>query len=103
MEKKIPIWVLLLVILIGINCTILFGASVRYVLKGGSRLGDLGPVILTIAKYPSLVKKVFPELMGVSPLLIDNRFPEIDGFKKNGVVQNGAVEDDGYLLFVSLR
>jgi hypothetical protein len=41
---------------------------------------------------------VFFEAKARSPLLIDNRFPEIDGFKKNGVVQPGAITDNGYLL-----
>jgi len=98
MEKKIPVWVLVLVIFLGINCTVLFGGAVRHVFLGGEKFGKLGPVVITIGSFPSLVKKAFVAMWWPSPMLIDNRFPEIDGFKKNGVLQNGAVEDDGYLL-----
>ena len=31
-------------------------------------------------------------------MLVNNRFPQIDGFKKNSEMQPGAVTDDGYLL-----
>jgi hypothetical protein len=98
MEKKIPVWVLVLVIFLGINGTVLFGWAVHHVSMGKKRLGKLGPVVITIAKFPLLVRNAFVEVVGKSPLLINNRFPEIDGFKKNGVLQEGAVEDDGYLL-----
>jgi hypothetical protein len=100
MEKKIqiPVWVLVLIIFLGINGTVLFGWAVRHVFEGGDKLGKLGPVVVTIASFPSLLKKAFVEVKGCFPLIIDNRFPEIDGFKKNGVLQQGAVEDDGYLL-----
>jgi len=36
-----------------------------------------------------------------APLLLANRFPEFDGFKKNGKMQAGAVSDEGYLLLSS--
>ncbi len=98
MEKKIPVWVLVLIIFLGINGTVLFGWAVHHVSVGKKKLGKLGPVVITIAKFPLLVRKAFVEVVGRSPLLINNRFPEIDGFKKNGVLQEGAVEDDGYLL-----
>jgi hypothetical protein len=97
MEKKIPVWVLVLVIFLGLNGTVLFGWAIRHVFVGGKKLGKLGPVVITIASFPSLVKEAFVGML-YPPLLIDNRFPEIDGFKKNGVLQKGAVEDDGYLL-----
>jgi hypothetical protein len=98
MGKKIPLWVLLLVVFLGVNFTVLFGWAVYHTYEGGEKLGKLGPVILVIAKFPSLVKEVFFEAPGRSSLLIDNRFPEIDGFKKNGVPQAGAISDSGYLL-----
>lgn len=98
MEKKIPVWILVLVIFLGLNGTVLFGWAVRNVSLGDKKLGKLGSVVIKIASFPSLVEKAFLEVAGISPLLINNRFPEIDGFKKNGVLQEGAVRDDGYLL-----
>jgi hypothetical protein len=98
MERKIPVWVLALVVFLGINLTVLFGWAVYHANTGGERLGKLGPVVLTIARFPSLVKKVFVEGKALSPLLIVNRFPEIDGFNKNGAPQAGAISDSGYLL-----
>jgi len=44
------------------------------------------------------VKRAFVEITGESPLRIHNRFPHLDGFTKNGVLQDGAAKDDGYLL-----
>ena len=57
-------------------------------------------MVLAIADFPSLVRKTFTEIGrgDQSPLLVDNRFPQIDGFKKDGKVQQGAVTDEGYLL-----
>jgi hypothetical protein len=102
MDKKIPVWVLVLVVFLGLNFTVLFGGLVYHVEVNGinQRLGKLGPVVKVIGVFPLLVKKTFVELWKEkkTPLLIDNRFPEIDGFKKNGVLQEGAVEDDGYLF-----
>ncbi len=98
MEKKIPIWVLVLVIFLGVNGAVLFGGAVHHVSMGKRGLGKLGRAAIEIAKFPLLVSETIDEVVGRSPLLIKNRFPEIDGFKKNGFLQEGALEDDGYLL-----
>lgn len=98
MERKIPVWVLVLVVFLGLNFTVVFGWCVIHVYEGGEKLGKLGTVVVTIAQFPSLLKKAFFEVKRGSPLLVDNLFPDIDGFKKNGVVQKGAVTDGGYLL-----
>lgn len=98
MERKIPVWILALVVFLGINFTVIFGWAVYLTDAGGKEFGAWGPVVVTIAAFPSLVKKVFVEVNARPPLLIDNRFPEIDGFKKHGVMQDGAISDGGYLL-----
>lgn len=98
MEKKIPVWFLILVLFIGINITVLFGWSVQHIAEKGDKLGKLEPIITAIAGFPTLVKTVFTEINQPIPLLIENKFPELDGFKKKGVVQQGAINDNGYLL-----
>lgn len=98
MEKKIPVWLLVLVIISGLNFTVLFGWLVRHVAEGGGKLGKFGTVVLSIAQFPSLVKLAFVEVTAVSPLLIYNRFDGIDGLNKNGTQQEGSKKDDGYLL-----
>lgn len=112
MNKKVPLWLLALTIFAGINLTVLFGWAVQHVQKGGDRLGTLGPVVSTVASFPSLVNEALYEVglltykaddkkkghISRPPQLIKNRFPEIDGFRKNGVLQQGAANDTGYLL-----
>jgi hypothetical protein len=98
MEKRIPVWVLALVVFTGANLAVIFGWFVRHVSEGGEKLGSLGPIVMAVARFPSHVKNALHELLSRSPLLIDDRFPRIDGFRKDGVPQEGAARDDGYLL-----
>jgi hypothetical protein len=107
MEKKIPIWLLYFFILLWINFTVLFGWAVLHVSQGGTKLGKIGTIALTISSYPSMLRDALNEvggmsqLLDVTPLVIDSRFPEIDGFKRNNIVQDGAKSDEGYLLLSS--
>jgi len=98
--KKMPVWVFLFIMIFVLAGCVMFGWLVKHALHGDMRLGQTGRVVLAIADFPSLVKNTFAEIGrgDKSPLLADNRFPEIDGFKKNGQVQQGAANDDGYLL-----
>jgi hypothetical protein len=98
--RKIPIYILLLVLFFGAIGTVLFGASVRHVLLGNVRLGKMGEAILIIAEFPSLTKQALEQLTQVTQAL-PNNFPELDGFKKSGKVPEGAKLDDGYLLLSS--
>ena len=98
MDKKIPVWILALVVFIGLNLAVVFGWFVRHASEGREKLGVLGPVVMEIANFPTLVQYAFIDIAGRSPMLIDNRFPGIDGFKINGVLQDNAAKDDGYLL-----
>ena len=113
MNRKIPVWILLLIILVGLNVVVLFGWAVRHAVWGYDRLGRVGPVVVTIASYPSLVKQALYDIGLLTHKYSDiddeepnrlpeqiqkNQFPEIDGFKINGVVQVGATSDNGYLL-----
>jgi len=77
---------------------VLFGAAVRHVYIGNNRLGSLGEVVLRIAEFPSLTMHVFKELKEGTNLLLPNRFTELDGFRKSGVIPQGAKDDPGFLL-----
>jgi hypothetical protein len=106
-RKKVPIWLLYLLIILWMNFTVVFGWAVLHANKGGTKLGQIGEIALTIASYPSMVKDalnefgVFVQFFSFTPLVIDDRFPEIDGFKRNNIVQDGAKSDEGYLLLSS--
>ncbi len=98
MNKLIPIWVLIMTIFLGIVLAILFGASVRHISKGGTKLEKIEPMIELVSSFPSLVNAAMIQITSSTPLLLDNRFPEIDGFTKNNKIQNGSITDTGYLL-----
>ncbi len=50
--KKIPIWIYILTIIIGLVILSLYGSVVRHVAKGGVLTGKIGIVAESIAKYP---------------------------------------------------
>ena len=115
MNRKIPLWLLVLVVFLGLNALVIFGWSVRRAMIIGVDESPIGALALRIASYPSLVKEALREVGLVDykvnpqtkkgaggeeilPQLLYSAFPEINGFQKNGVVQKGALEDEGYLL-----
>lgn len=101
-ERKISVYILLLTLFVGAFITVSFGAAVRHILLGGPRFqGIFGDTLLTIAEFPSLAKQAVKETQGGGNQVIEDRFPDLDGFKKSGVVQAGALEDKGYLLLSS--
>lgn len=77
MFKKIEIWILYLILLLGIPVTIGFGTIVRHELLGGTRLGRVSKTALFLAEIPSNIGKVFKG----SDLLLPDRFPDLNGFK----------------------
>jgi hypothetical protein len=89
------------VVFVGINLAVVFAWMVQHASEGGTKLGSLGPVVMTVARFPTTVREAFFELAGPSPLVVEDRFPELDGFTRNGVLQQGAASDDGYLLLAS--
>jgi len=101
-EQKISVYILLLTLFVGAFITVSFGAAVRHVLLGGPSLrGVFGETLLTVAEFPSLVKQVLTETQSGRNQVIEDRFPDLDGFKKSGRIQAGALEDKGYLLLSS--
>lgn len=87
MFKKIEIWKLYLVILLGIPTTIIFGALATYELKGGTRLGKVPKFALFLSEIPKNIKNLL-----VNSLEVKDRFPLFDGF--NGIPN----KNESYLL-----
>ena len=77
MFKKIEIWILYLVILLGIPITILFGSVVRYEISGGTKLSRISKPALFLSEIPVNIKKI---LFFKDPLKVKERFPLLDGF-----------------------
>ena len=77
MFKKIEIWILYLILLLGIPVTISFGVLVRQELDGSAKLGRVSKTALFLAEIPSKIK---PTSKG---LKVEDRFPNLDGFKGN--------------------
>lgn len=95
MNKKIPIWLLLLIVWSFSIFTLMFGWAVSYIHEGGQLFGDKSKsVILSIAKFPTLVNMSFRQLFAEMPVIIKDRYPEIDGLK----LENENYRDSSYLL-----
>jgi hypothetical protein len=86
--KKIEIWILYLVILLGLIFTVGFGALVRQELVGSIKAGWISQTALTLAEIPANLKKLF----GNDLLKVEDRFPTLDGF--NGTSNT----EESYLL-----
>ena len=78
--KKVEIWIIYLVVLLGIPTTILFSSVVRYELLGGRRLGKVSEIALFLAEIPFNTKNVFFKPVRVT---YEQRFPLLDGFNGN--------------------
>ena len=100
MFKKIEIWILYLVLLLGIPISIGFGLLVRQELVGSIKLGRVSKTALFITEIPITLKKL---MIG---LRVEDRFPSLDGFdgipnmnesymllsRYNGDLREGIVE-----------
>ena len=87
MFKKIEIWVLYLVILLGIPITISFGFLVRQELVGVTKFGRVSKTALVLAELPKNIKQI-----ATNSLIVEDRFPLLDGF--NGTPNS----NESYLL-----
>ena len=56
MTKKIEVWIIYLVVLLGIPITILFGSLVKYEIKGGTKLGGVSKTALFSQTYLLILK-----------------------------------------------
>ena len=75
MFKKIEIWILYLVVLLGIPVSIGFGILVRQELAGTS-LGRVSKTALFLAEIPSVLKNIFI----LDQQKVPDRFPLLNGF-----------------------
>jgi len=94
MFKKVEIWIVYLILLLGIVFTIFFGALIRHELNGGkifknNGLGWIPETALFLAEIPSNLKKV---ILSVNDNLIEDRFSHLSGF--NGTPNS----EESYLL-----
>ena len=78
MFKKIEIWILYLVVLLGIPITIGFGVLVRQEIAGSTKLGRVSKTALFLAELPNNIKKIS---ISKNPYVVgEDRFPLLDGF-----------------------
>lgn len=77
MFKKIEIWILYFVVLLGIPVALGFGVLVRQELAGSFKFGKVSKTALFLAEIPAKIKKVS---LNLNDLLVEDRFPLIDGF-----------------------
>jgi len=97
LEKKVSLYIVVLLLFVGIIGSVLFAASVRSILLGGDKLGDFEEIILEISKFPSYAKQVL-NIKVHTQKIKNNRFENLDGFKKYGELPAGILTDKGYLL-----
>ncbi|HEY5326776.1 MAG TPA: arylsulfotransferase family protein [Mucilaginibacter sp.] len=82
MNKKIPLWFVLLLLYFSFIITITFGWAVWHIKSDGPLFkGKTGTVIISIASFPSLIKESFKELFYSNLLIRPDIYPNINGFK----------------------
>ena len=77
--KKIEIWILYLVVLLGIPITIGFGILVKHEMLGGKKLGRIPEFALFLTEIPTNIKKILFYEKEQNQRFAD-RFPLLDGF-----------------------
>ena len=95
MNKKVPLWFVLLIVWVFTMITLLFGWSVGNILEGGQTIsGNSRSIILSIAKFPTLVSASIRQIFAEMPVIIKDRYPEVSGLKLN----DKNYRDSNYLL-----
>jgi hypothetical protein len=94
MFKKIELWVLCLVVLLGIVFTIGFGTLVRQELIGKKGKGEITQAALFLAEIPIYVKKIYVKKIAAPEkhFHTEDRFPRLSGFVGK------PLEQEEYLL-----
>jgi len=94
MNKKVSLWVVLLLSWFFLIITVLFGWAVYHVKNGGSFFSrTASKVIITIASFPVLVEQTCIQLNTYSALVRSNYYPSVKGFK----MENNYI-DSNYIL-----
>ncbi len=95
MERRIPFWMVALMLLLAIAFAVVLAWAVRHHLVAPrSSLGRLGNAAEFIATLPVLPRDIYLEILGPSPQLVEDRFPN----QASGLTYLGGQKDDGYLL-----
>lgn len=93
MNRKVPLWLVLLIVWFGCMITVALAWAVLQVKNNESfSRSKLADIVISIASFPTNVKRAFRE-HGTNPLINGNSFPSINGFK----MANKFV-DSNYLL-----
>lgn len=95
---KIPNYLVFFVFFSNIILFCIFG---NYILNNGK---NINKIVYHFINYPNAVKQVIKGLINkemIYPNVVIDHFSELDGFKKNGILQKHAIEDNGYLLLSS--
>ena len=104
MFKKIELWILYLVLLLGLPFIIGFGFLVRQELVGSQKFGKVSKTALFLSEIPANLKWLYLQKRGLQKL--EDRFPNKIGFygkpnykesyilltKYNGDLKQGVVE-----------
>lgn len=94
MDKKVPLWFLLLVLLFALIGSVLFGWVVQHKASGGTRAGAIGDIADAIANFPNLVNQTFSALSAPPQRVAHPRFEGLSGLTRH----DPGFQDDGYLL-----
>src|ERR1700761_2248400 len=97
MNKKLPLWLVLLVLWFGLMGALWFGWR-GWIIKS-SRQGEKSRtdhLVIAAASFPTLVRESFKELHQKSTLVAPDLYPNLNGLK----TENRYV-DSGYLLLAT--
>ena len=94
MELKVPIYIILPLVIVFLLITVMFGWAVYDNLKNPSGKSAFGDAVVSIASFPSQLKKLKSELYGKHPLTANDRFKA----QKSGLTYFTKNKDNGYLL-----
>lgn len=95
MNKKVPVWLVLLLLWFSVIAVITYGWAVWHIDKTEAK-GKTAQVIIAIASSPSLVRESFKELFHPRILIRPDSYPNVKGFK----TENGFI-DSNYILLPS--
>jgi hypothetical protein len=94
MEKKIPLWAVLLLLLLVLVGAVLFGWVVQHKANGGKNAGVIGEMAHHVANFPNLVSETFSTLTWHPQRIKQKRFGALSGL----TVHDPKFRDTGYLL-----
>jgi len=90
MFKKVEIWIVYLILLLGVVLAIFFGSTIRYEEKlRRENLGWISDAAIFLAEIPYNARLIFK-----NPIKVEDRFPELSGF-------NGAPNSNETYLLLS--